>query len=308
MPEPSEAEAMAMMDQLSNWGRWGPDDRNGTLNFVTSDVQRRALAVPQAGRCISLARGISPTDWEDMAPRTLRFMVVSGERADQAGQSVAAEWFGLPTHGYSTTHLDSLGHVFWKSKMYNGLDASEVDQLEGARRGSIEDAGDGIMTRAVLLDLPSTLGVDYLPNGYRIRPDELEAAERQAGITLGSGDALLFRTGRDVDRQARGPFRPWETGSAGLSAACMPWIHEREVSLLGSDGTQDPYPHLYPNFESVVHVVGIVAMGLWILDNCYLENLVAASVERGSYEFQLVISPLKLEGATGSPVNPMAIL
>jgi kynurenine formamidase len=56
-----------------------------------------------------------------------------------------------------------------------------------------------------------------------------------------------------------------------------------------------------------VHLVGIVAMGLWIVDNCNLERLAAACAELGTYEFMLVVAPLSFAGATGSPVNPLAI-
>jgi kynurenine formamidase len=205
------------------------------------------------------------------------------------------------------THLDSLGHLFWNGQMYNGRPASAVGQMTGANEGSIEVAGGGVVTRGVLLDVPRALGVEWVAHDHRITPQDLEAAESLAGVAVRTGDAVLIRTGRDVARDARGPFLPMRDGAAGLSAACMPWLRERDVAVLGADAAHEAHPSPYSLLQFPVHVLGIVAMGLWLLDNAILEELACAAVEDGRWEFLLVLAPLKLQRGTGSVVNPIAM-
>jgi kynurenine formamidase len=306
--EPLEDEVVEMLDSLSNWGRWGKDDKLGTLNLVTPNATKSAAAAVRRGRTVSVARTITPRYAPDNVNPPLHFVMASGEGAPAKGQGASSDWYGIACHGHSITHLDSLAHMFWNGKMYNDRPASRVDQFTGAKDGSIEDAGDGVITRGVLLDLPRTLGVTYLEPGHRITPRELEAAEGAGGIQVRSGDAVLIRTGRDADRAARGLYLPDEHGCPGLSASCLPWIKDRGIALLGSDVAQDAMPSLYQRMAGPIHSVGIVGMGLWLLDNAYLEELAAAAAEESQWEFLLALGPLKLKRGTGSPVNPLAVI
>jgi hypothetical protein len=77
--------------------------------------------------------------------------------------------------------------------------------------------------------------------------------------------------------------------------------------MLGSDTGNDVNPPQYPNVRSPIHQVGIVAMGMWILDNANLEEVAEACRERNRWEFMVSIGPLRLHNTTGSPVNPIAI-
>jgi len=274
--------------------------------MVTRSV--RAASGVRHGRTLSLARTITPKHAPDNPYPPLHFMIASGEGAPEAGHGAAVDWYGMACHGHSITHLDSLGHLFWNGKMYNGRPADRVDQVTGAKDGSIEDAGGGVVTRGVLLDMPRTLGVPYLPAGYAITPEELEAAETLAGLTVQSGDAVLIRTGRDVDRVQRGPHTPEEDGCAGLSPSCLPWIRDRGIAVLGSDVAHDAMPSPYESLAGPIHSVGIVAMGLWLLDNADLEELADATAEASRWEFLFTMGTLKLKRGTGSPVNPVAVI
>jgi kynurenine formamidase len=88
----------------------------------------------------------------------------------------------------------------------------------------------------------------------------------------------------------------------------MAWFHERSIALLGSDTTNDVEPLVESELSIPVHVIGLRAMGLWLLDNGNLEVLSAQCARLGRYEFMFVVAPLRLAGATGSPVNPVAVL
>lgn len=182
-----------------------------------------------------------------------------------------------------------------------------MTRADGAVHNAVTAAGDGIVTRGVLLDVAALRGVDWLLPGEGVFPDELEAAENRAGVRVGPGDALLLRTGYGRKKRERGPDRVEDVGRAGWHAACLPWLRARDVALIGADTAQDVQPCGYPSFRSPVHAIGIVAMGLWLLDDCDLEPLAETCVRLGRSEFMLQVNPLRLSGATGSPVNPIAL-
>ncbi len=121
----------------------------------------------------------------------------------------------------------------------------------------------GVVGRGVLLDVPRLQGVPYLEPGTAITPEDLSAAEASAGVTVGEGDILLVMTGRDARRAEHGPWHPFEGGLAGLHAECLPWLHQRGVAVLGSDGVSDVLPGENPDgWPMPVHQCAIVAMGV----------------------------------------------
>jgi len=124
---------------------------------------------------------------------------------------------------------------------------------------------------------------------------------------VGEGDVLLVRTGYYGRRRTEGARHPLKDGSPALHVASMPWLRERGVAMLGTDTHNDISPLPYPRLGNAVHVVGLVAMGLWLIDNANLEEVAAACVARKRWEFMLAIAPLVLRNTTGSPVNPIAI-
>jgi kynurenine formamidase len=101
----------------------------------------------------------------------------------------------------------------------------------------------------------------------------------------------------------------WDPRSslAGLDASCLPWLHEREIALLGGDGVSDVVPSGVEGETLPVHSVAIVAMGVHLLDNLDLEDLAPACASEGRWTFLLVVAPLVLHRGTGSPVNPIAV-
>ena len=139
-----------------------------------------------------------------------------------------------------------------------------------------------------------------------IFPEDLEAAEHSAGVTVQRGDVLLVRTGRWRWRELHGPWNPPD-GMAGLDASCLAWLYEREVAVLGSDGISDVWPSRIPKVPMPIHTVAIVAMGVHLLDNLALDELSVACAETGRFSFLLVVAPLVLDRGTASPVNPIAV-
>jgi kynurenine formamidase len=296
---------------LSNWGRWGTDDEFGTLNFITPQARSRAAAEVQLGISVSCA-------WEVPASSRLggtvnRFMLQTGDALAAADPDrhvhVAGEVLQFQFHGFEMTHLDALSHMFWDAKMYNGRPATDVRGDVGAVQLGVETIRDGIVTRGVILDIPPVRGVKWLEPGDGVFPEDLEAAEERQGVRVGSGDALLLHTGFSAYRREQQGHVSMEVGWPGWQAACLPWLHDREVSLIGTDGNNETLPNGYDSImRHPIHCIGIVAMGLWLIDNCNLEALAEASRSHRRSTFLLVVAPVPIKGATGGPVNPIAIL
>ena len=310
---PSEQEVLSYFDALSNWGRWGDDDELGTLNLLSPAKTRQAVGLVREGATVSCSRTVGWTPEPDHMATPLHFMIESGEgwasgdKVTNRPSQAATDFFGMAFHGYHITHIDSLAHFFWQGKMYNGRPPHLVSTGLGATVESVELAKNGIITRGVLVDVPMIRGVDWVERGEGVMPEDILAAERRCGFAIEEGDVLLVRTGNLHRRNVEGAVNPREAGSPACQAACLPLFHERGIAVLGSDTGNDVMPSQYASMSNPIHQVGIVAMGLWILDNPNLEDLAAACRERNRWEFMLAINPLRLFNATGSPVNPIAI-
>jgi kynurenine formamidase len=157
------------------------------------------------------------------------------------------------------------------------------------------------------VDAPLLRGVDYIERGDGIGVADIEAAEREHGVKVEQGDVLLLRTGQLGQREITGPVDVNVDGSSGPSPEILPLLHDRGVAVMGSDTGNDIGPNPYDRFPKPVHQVGIVGLGLWILDNAWLDDLAEACKQRGKYEFMISILPLKMPTVTGSPVNPVVI-
>jgi len=302
---PTEEEVLGWMTTLSNWGRWGPDDELGTLNLITQQKRAQAGSLVREGISVTCSRLIVPETAADVTSiPPLHYMIRTGESAPSSGPGGSSDFIGLSFHGLTITHLDSLCHQFWDGKMYNGKPASMVTADEKATAGAIDQAQNGIVTRGVLLDITAVKGKDWLEAGEGVFTEDLEAAEEAQGVHLEEGDALLLRLGWYKRRQELGPPA---AGRPGLHAETLPWLHRRGISIIAADASQDADPSGYPNLGLPIHRVGIVAMGLWLIDAANFEELVQVCRRLNRWEFMFTVAPLRFKNATGSPVNPLAV-
>ncbi len=292
-PLVSEAQFEAWQTQLSNWGRWGKDDELGTLNLITPEKRRAALALVKEAVPVSLSINTAfekaidvpcPGEW-----------AMTSARQDGATDRVAFPCI----HGAASTHIDSLAHTFFAGKMWNGYDTSGLVTMQ---KGAAKNSVIGITTRGVLYDIARLKGVPYLAPGDRIFPDDMEAWERQSGARVGPGDALVLRWGRYGRRAKLGP----EEGAAGFDNSILPWLKQRDVALIvweTAGYTPQPAGDL---FRNAVHNFVQAILGIHVLDRADLEALSEAAASRNRWEFMLTVNPLALPNATGSPVNPIA--
>ncbi|TDJ25747.1 MAG: cyclase family protein [Gammaproteobacteria bacterium] len=300
----------SVFESVKNWGRWGEDDEAGALNLITSAKRLEAARTIRAGVPVSCALELAVQPAVDNPFPALHMMIRGGDDCVLPGLGVEAtmDFVGVAFHGMATTHIDALCHVFVDGLMYNGFEASEVKST-GARRGSIMCAKDGIVSRGVLLDIPRSKDLAWLEPGTQIRVADLEAAERAHDVTVGEGDILIVATGRDARRAEHGPWVPFRDGMAGLHPECVPWLHERNIAVLGCDGVSDVFPSVpIEGWAMPIHQCTLAAMGVHLLDNLRLDDLCNACAEHEQYAFQFTVAPLRVEGGTGSPCNPIAVL
>ena len=296
----SDEEVLGFHQSLSNWGRWGPEDQLGALNHITAEHRAAAAAEVRHGRTVSCARPLATTPGPDNPNPAVHHM--TGTHTEGAG----GDYIGVAPHGYANSHIDALCHIFHEGRLYNGY-STETVTAHGALQLGIHHLASGVVGRGVLLDIPAAHGVDGLEPGTAIFPGDLEAAEHAAGLRVGTGDILLVRTGRWRWAQTHGGDWGARERAAGLDASCLPWLHEREVAVLGGDGVSDVHPSRLEVLRLPIHSVAIVAMGLHLLDNLDLEALSAACVEEGRWSFLFTVAPLVIRRGTASPVNPIAL-
>ena len=301
-PAMSRADFDQLMQENSNWGRWGTDDQLGTLNLITPERRRDAASLVEDGVAISMALDLNKQQDElNQYPFEHKVEIVDWE-----GHRWASDSYAVNYHGYAHSHLDGLQHVAHKGNLYNGLPINDLTP-DGIDRLGVQNIGyEGIFTRGVLVDMPRFLGVDYVPAGTAIVAADLEAWEKASGVKISSGDVLLIRTGRWVQVAAQGQWNFVEK-AAGLHASVVAWLKARDVAVIGCDGVSDVVPSGVEGLINPLHELVIAGLGMPILDNLDLEAVAEAANERDRSTFLFIGAPLRVPGGTGSPLNPLAV-
>jgi kynurenine formamidase len=295
--------------ELSNWGRWGPDDEVGTLNLVTPEHIRAAAAEVRSGTVFQLSIPVGkdgPQTGLGGRLNPVHLMTMQHSDWDPAGLQVADDWISMPLQ--SGTQWDALSHIAYDGLMYNGHSADQVSARFGARRLAVDAMTGRLTGRGVLLDIARLRGVDWLAAGTAIAPAELEAAERAQGVTVGAGDFLLVRTGWRARFLADG-VDGWMKSEPGLDFDCARWLHDREVAAVGSDNwavevlpASDKAGVLLP-----LHCILIRDMGMPLAEILDLDALAVDCAGDGRWSFLFVAPPLHISNAVGSPTTPIAI-
>jgi kynurenine formamidase len=294
---------------VNNWGRWGPDDERGTLNLISDQLVQLAAGSVRDGRQFSLAIPMSEAGPQlgFVAGRTnpIRTTIARHELLgkDEAGVRFNDDAVSMGVQ--SATHIDALAHVSYDGRMYNGFPTSVVDET-GATRLGAEKLGP-IVSRGVLLDLARSAGVDRLEGGHALTPDDLDAAEELAKLTVGAGDIVLLRTGQMQHLRA-GDKMAYTITTAGPSMQTVRWFHERDVAMVATDNLSfEVFPGEIEGLFLPVHMLHIVEMGLVQGQNFDLEPLADDCADDGRYSFLLNATPEPIVHAAGAPSTPVAI-
>jgi kynurenine formamidase len=297
--------------RLSNWGRWGDDDQIGTLNFIGEAEVKAALSLPQRGRVISCAIDFNADgpmpDRGRYNPRHL--MVETGAGMNLPGGFCYADDV-LEMSLQSATQWDGLSHVHYDGQMYNGKSSSLITSF-GAGANAITEVCNGIVGRAVLLDIARLKGRDYLEPGTSISPEDLDECASQEGVEIRTGDIVMVRTGTVGRAVAAGA---WESSfvfgpSAGLAFECADWLHTKEVAAVACDNVAvEVMPGPITDCLMPLHMVCLRDIGLTFGEIFNLDPMAEACAASGTYEALLTAPPLPITGAVGSPVNPLVIV
>ena len=284
-----------------NWNRWGQDDEVGAINLISAEKRIQAAGLVQSGRIVSLSRDIPKTPGP-ANPEPAQHFMRTHYRTDHG---IAADYYGLIFHGFQTTHLDALCHIWDEDGMWGGRDPRDRLTSQGSTWAGVEQWRNGIVTRGVLLDVPSFRGTPFVDLDQPVRGDELESICRLFGLELTPGDALAVYCGRERFEAANPTWRPHVDPRPGLDASCLAFLRERDIAVLCWDQL-DAIPDAN-GMPWSVHAA-IPAFGIALVDNCKLQPLAEACAAAERYEFMLTIAPLPVRGGTGSPVNPLALL
>lgn len=205
--------------------------------------------------------------------------------------------------GHSGTHLDALCHVSQDGFLHDHVDAA------AAQRGGCFTAH-GIETippmlcRGVMLDIAGLLGADVLPSGMPISADHLSAAAARQKITVQRGDALLIHTGWSAFWKEPVKFIGHATGVPGPDESAARWMVEQGIRIAGAETIA--FECINANHGHAllpVHRILLVEAGIYIMEAMNLSELASQKIS----EFLFVLTPLKVVGATGVPVRPLAV-
>lgn len=318
---PSIDTVIAQSQRHSNWGRWGDDDERGTLNHVTPDDVRRAAALVQSGRTISMA-----LPYDEAGPQSGTFnrfnpiRLMTRDGADAIANTTVRDFYGgVDKHFRAAddmvimplqcgTQWDALAHVIYEDRIYNGYHADQVSSA-GAWRNDVRQASNDMVGRGVLLDVPRALDVPWLEPGFAIGAEELDRAAEMAGVQVRRGDFVFVRTGSIARARSEGTWGDYAGGDApGLGLASVDWIAEHEIAALAADTWgMEVRPNETPDVMQPLHIILLVHMGLWIGEIFDFEAIADDCAEDGRYEFFFCGPPLPFTRAVGSPLNPMAV-
>jgi kynurenine formamidase len=299
--------------RLRSWGRWGPDDQLGAGHHATAERVALAARCIRRGTVFSLARPLDrhgPMQGGGPRVNPQHVMLRTPHDpipglGDSGLQRASDDAVYMPLQ--CSTQWDALCHVYYNGQAYNGRGYDSVSTLDGAEHNSITNLNTHAVGRGVLLDIARHLGKDALEPGAAIQAEDLAACAEREGMTVGPGDFVLVRTGHLQRR--RGDWGDYAGGPApGLGVGTAAFLCEREVVAVATDTWGvEVIPYECPDLMSPLHILLLINAGVYLGEMWDMEALAADCAADGVYEFFLSAPPLMITGATGSPLNPIAI-
>lgn len=280
--------------------KWGATDQRGAANLMTPETVMRATRLIKAGRVFELGKVL-----EAAIPKFgLRTWLLNTQRTGlPAGRNevIGNEEVVTTELGQVGTQFDALPHIGIGEDLYNCNKNAAIATRNGFTRLGVENVG-ALMTRGVMLDIAALKGVDILPVNYEITVADLEAAIQKQGTPVGKADVVLVRTG--WGRHYVVNNATFNSGQPGIGTGAAEWLAAKDIMLVGSDNWGiEVFPNPDKELRFPVHQIMLTVNGIYQIENMNLEEL---SKEK-AYEFAFVVQPLKIKGATGSTVAPIAI-
>jgi kynurenine formamidase len=280
--------------------KWGAGDQRGAGNHMKPETVLRATKLIRAGEVFELGRVLTATmplfGTRRFELHTKRTVMNPG--ANRRGSN---EEMVLSEIGQVGTQFDGFSHQTVGNSMYNCFTVDDTATRTGFTKLGIEHVG-ALMTRGVLIDVAALKGVTMLPDTYEITVDDLQQALKRQKIALQPGDAAIVHTG--WGRLWGKEDARYSKTNPGIGVSAAEWLAAQDPMLVGADNAPiNVTPSPDPELSNPVHQIMLVVHGIHLLENLKLDDLAAKQV----YEFAFVVQPLKIQGATGSSVAPIAI-
>ena len=309
-------------EKFKNWGKWGPNDEIGTLNYTHAEDIVAAARLVKKGKVISLALNFDqhgPQGAKSKYPAMGRInpvhtMLRTGTDAysgvlDHRGIRAADDMVVMPLQ--CGTQWDGLGHVFYENYMWNGYDCREVTSA-GAQKCGIEKTKNKMVGRGVFLDVARALGKECAATTATASPcADLDKTAKMQGV---DGEARRLRRscapGRWKRSSQAGSWDGYPGGDApGFSFETLEWIKRTELAALASDtwGCEVRPNETEHGINQPWHWITIPIMGMTMGEIFYVKELAEDCAADKIYEFLFVAPAIPITGAVGSPTNPLAI-
>jgi kynurenine formamidase len=304
----------------SNWGKWGPDDEVGSLNYLTNEQVLRGVASIRSGEVFTLqvpigAPGIGADPVWPNRTSAVRTSVmdegffVRGEAEEPAdGHRYADDKIDMFLQG--STQYDALGHVWFDGKIWNGYDASTTtDSMTKASVYPIAERG--VVGRGVMIDMARHRGKDALDRAETFTHLDLLDAANAQGVAIERRDILVIRTGW-LGRFYRMPLEEFyeDYSEPGLtySRELVQWFQDMEIPNFATDLMANEASFLPgTQIEIPLHSALMRNLGVVFTETCWLDDLADACAVDNRWSFLYTAAPLKVVGASGAPVNPIVI-
>ena len=290
---------------------WGANDQAGAANRISPEKVMAALKLAKTGQIYELGQ-VYEQNMPTLGHRTYSLIIPDQGPAGGDNRIVGNDEFVAAQLGQVGTQFDGLSHIGQEVEMadgtvqrvfYNGFTTKEMNTPTGLLKLGVEHVKP-IITRGVLIDIADYKGVERLPNSYEVTVKDVLGALKKQGMSetdIQPGDAVLFRYGWSSlwhDPQAYNPNPP------GIGMAVARWVTDKKVTMVGSDSwCTEVIPNPDPGQLFPVHQELLMRQGIYNLENMNLEPVAADQLN----EFLFIVTTLRLKGATGSPVRPIAI-
>jgi kynurenine formamidase len=280
--------------------KWGAADQRGSGNHMKPETVLRAARLIRTGEVFELGR-VLKQDMPFSPGRRFQMEVKRTNMNPGPNRRGSNEEIVFTELGQVGTQFDGFAHQTIGDSLYNCIKVDAIATRSGFTKLGVENVG-SLMTRGVLIDVAALKGVPMLSDTYPITVDDLQRALQRQKLTLQPGDAVIVNTGWGSLWDKDGA-RYLKT-NPGLTTAAAEWLAKQDPILIGIDNgpvgvTPDPDPQL----SNPVHQIALVVNGIHLLENLKLDELAGKQV----YEFALIVQPLKIQGATGSTVAPIAV-
>jgi len=280
--------------------RWGAGDQRGSGNMMKPETVLRAAKLIRTGEVFELGAVLSPDPKEAFINAGRVFNIYTKPSPPIPNARQVNEELVVTELGQIGTQFDAFAHQMWGDSFYNCFKLGDIGTRTGFKKLGVEHVG-GLMTRGVLIDVAGSKGVDMLPTSYLITPEDLQQALAKANQRLQPGDAVLIRTGwsklMGKENERYGTLNP------GIGIAAGQWLVAQEPMMIAADNCcvevrPSEKPHSLP-----IHAMMLIQHGVYLMENLELDALAAAH----AYEFAFIVQPLKIKGATGSAIAPIAV-